>query len=409
MGWRPTATLARAVGCATVALALALVAGRPALVVLAVPFAVHAALALTRRPTSSPTGRARWRAESVAEGQATWLDLRLDGEAEDVTWVVRSSSQLDCEPQAVAASGPTSVRVGARRWGVREPAGVAYLATGGWGGFRVGPAPASPGRLRVLPAALAYDASAPLPHPLGLVGAHASHRTGAGLEYNQTRAFASGDRLRRINWRVSSRTPSLLVDTTLTEDDASVLLVVDLLTDVAGRPGNATSADLGVRATATLAGHHLALGDRVGVRVLASSSTTVRAGSGRRHLRRIQGVLAGSVPGSSERVAMPPLRTPPGTTIILLSPLLATALTDALGELLSHGRTLVVVDTLPPDARPPAAPGTDPELAALAWRMRALDRAEVVAALERVGVRVVPWRGPGSLDVVLRQLARGPR
>ena len=74
-----------------------------------------------------------------------------------------------------------------------------------------------------------------------------------------------------------------------------------------------------------------------------------------------------------------------------------------------RGQVLVVVDTLPPDVRPAITKHTDPELASLAWRMRALDREEVVLMLQRAGAPVIPWVGPRSLDQVLRRLTRVDR
>jgi hypothetical protein len=45
-------------------------------------------------------------------------------------------------------------------------------------------------------------------------------------------------------------------------------------------------------------------------------------------------------------------------------------------------------------------------LADLAWRMRRLERDQVLAGLAALGCPVIAWRGPGTLDDVLRRLAR---
>ena len=44
--------------------------------------------------------------------------------------------------------------------------------------------------------------------------------------------------------------------------------------------------------------------------------------------------------------------------------------------------------------------------AALAWRMRLLERDALLTRLRRSGIPVVAWRGPGTLDEVLRRLGR---
>jgi hypothetical protein len=64
--------------------------------------------------------------------------------------------------------------------------------------------------------------------------------------------------------------------------------------------------------------------------------------------------------------------------------------------------TVVVVDTFPDHL----VAGTGDVYQSLAWRMRLLSREAQVSSLRLRGVPVVPWRGPGSLDQVLRDIAR---
>ena len=52
------------------------------------------------------------------------------------------------------------------------------------------------------------------------------------------------------------------------------------------------------------------------------------------------------------------------------------------------------------------------EFTALAWRIRLLERRRELRAVAAAGIPVVAWRGPGSLDQVIRDIARrstGPR
>ena len=65
--------------------------------------------------------------------------------------------------------------------------------------------------------------------------------------------------------------------------------------------------------------------------------------------------------------------------------------------------TVVVVDTFPEHLTDAA--GTN-LYESLAWRIRLLSRDAQVNSLRLRGVPVVPWRGPGSLDQVLRDIAR---
>ena len=111
----------------------------------------------------------------------------------------------------------------------------------------------------------------------------------------------------------------------------------------------------------------------------------------------------------------------PGAFVVLLSALVsAEPLTHAV-RLARSGHAVVVVDTLPPELTGPdatddavvAATGVDdPRLARLVWRLRLLDREREAHRCSAAGVPVLAWRGPGSLDTVLRQAtrrSRGPR
>ena len=227
------------------------------------------------------------------------------------------------------------------------------------------------------------------------------------------RPFQPGDRIRRVDWRVSLRTQQLHVAAAPAEQDHAVLLLLDVLADhgaSGGLGGEESSLDRTVRVTAALAEHHLRHGDRVAVRTLDAGDPGVPGSGGTRQLRRVQVWLSDVRAG--DRDADPDLRrlgVRAGTTAILLSPLLSETAAAAAAALLRRGVEVMVVDTLPPTLRPAVPPGADPRVAALAWRMRRLERDLVVARLGALGCAVVAWRGPGTLDGVLRSAARrGP-
>ena len=92
--------------------------------------------------------------------------------------------------------------------------------------------------------------------------------------------------------------------------------------------------------------------------------------------------------------------------MLVFSPMLAPSVGTVTATLTRRGVPVLVVDTLPPDAVPAVGEGVDPEVARLAWRMRLLERSVVLDRLSRLGCPVVAWRGPGTLDDVLRRLAR---
>ena len=340
-GWRPTETLVRALaagaGCAVVAVAF----GRPDLWVLGAPLLVAGVLALVRRPPLDahplrPVADLANRA--LREGQRTSVTVRLGGlrGAEQVTRTVdraafvtvdrqsRTSTHL-CDPDE--DTHDLVVDLTTERWGHREVGAGQAAATSPWAGWRWGPQPV-PGRsLTVLPAAAGFASRAQAPHPLGLVGAHQSRRTGDGSEFAGIRPFAVGDRLRRINWRVSLATGELHVVQTRAEEDTAVLLLVDALVDVGasgGVDGSASSLDLTVRAASALTEHHLRAGDRVGLRVLGPAEAPVGFGSGSA-APDADPALVGADPSRTLRRGEGPrfrLHAPDGTVVLLLTPML---------------------------------------------------------------------------------------
>ena len=93
---------------------------------------------------------------------------------------------------------------------------------------------------------------------------------------------------------------------------------------------------------------------------------------------------------------------------MVLTPLLTPDITTAMVTLARRGLDVVCIDTLvegtlPDTARDPRSSG------ALAWRLRLLEREIQLTEVSRRGIPVVPWRGPGSLDEVLRRLAQRSR
>ena len=416
--WRPTGALSRALVIAAVAIAVALLVGDPSLVVIAVPFVLLATLGLMHRPSGTPRLVSQVDHQTLHEGQGTTSRLVVE-DAEDAEWLTRASGQppyVVMRPSSgnvgALLPGPVpDVEVSPRRWGRRMLGEEKVALFTPWGGYRFGPVQLGGQLVRVLPQTAPYDSRAEAPQPLGLVGAHRSRRGGSGTELAGIRPFAPGDRLRRINWRVSLRTDTLHVVSTRAEEDTGVLLVVDALADHGasdGIDGSSSSLDLAVRAGAAIAEHHIRAGDRVALRVVGRGGEQVGYGAGRRHLRRLQSTLATIRPGEIRDAddGVLQLRVTGGTVVIVLTPMLAESIGTVAATLTRRGVPTIVVDTLPADARPGVPDGTDAVLAGLAWRMRLVERTTVLGRLSGLGCPVVPWRGPGTVDEVLRRLSR---
>ena len=411
--WRPTPSLVRACLISLVGLAGGVVAGLDVLVVLAAPFVLLATMGLLGRPRSTPEIHTQIDHHRLHEGQGTTSRLVVDDldDVEHVARVAGPAPHVGTRPAhgatgALVADGMPVLEFSPRRWGRRVIGAERVVLTSAWGGWRWGPVDMPEHGLSVLPQTAPYDSRAEVPQPDGLVGRHRSRRLGSGTEFEGIRRFATGDRLKRINWPVSLRTGDLHVVTTRAEQDAGVWLVVDGLRDIGvsgGIDGAASSLDLTVRAAAALAEHHIRTGDRVGLLVLASDPVRVRLGGGARHLQRLHGTLA-RVRTDMRSVAPErlDLGATAGSVVHVLSPMLFTPLVTATASLQRQGAAVVVIDTL--GERPPEADRL--ALPSLASRMQKIERDDRLRQLAELGCPVVPWRGPGTLDTVLHQLAR---
>jgi uncharacterized protein (DUF58 family) len=417
--WRVTAAQVRATATAAVVTLFALALGRPDLLVLAAPFGLACALGFAHAPRTPVAIRVQLADRWLYEGQSTVLHI-APGETRDLEQVTVALS-----PPPFMAAQPASGMVAAtpqggseldlrlttspRRWGVRSVGSGLFAATSHWGGYRWGPHRLPEVSMTVLPEARPFT-SDESPHPVGLVGQNRSRRSGAGSEFFAIRPFQPGDRLRRVNWRTTLRTGEVHAVGTTAQEDSSVLILIDAITDVGvsgGIDGEVSALDAAVRAASALAAHHVGVGDRVALRVLGRTNQALGPGSGVRHQRRLQELLAHVQPGWPDLLGGGHLRfrAGAGTVVVVLTPLLAPEITTVMVTLARRGLTVVAVDTLAPSTLP--EPAHDPLSAArLAWRMRLVEREMQVTEVTRRGIPVVPWRGPHTLDEVLRRLAR---
>jgi uncharacterized protein (DUF58 family) len=420
--WQPTAALVRSAVTAGAVLLAGVAFGRPELLVLAVPFGLAAAVAIAHAPRSRPTTRLRVAHRWLHEGQSTTVGVEVFSvdELEQVTATLSPPAYVAAQPATGATS--TTVRgdrhttlrfsVSPRRWGRRSVGSVVVGATTPWSGFRWGPQRLPETNLVALPETRAFR-SGETPHPVGLIGQNRSRRAGHGSEFHTIRPFQPGDPLRRVNWRTTLRTGQLHAVGTTAQEDSTVLLLLDAVIDLGasgGIDGPASTLDVTVRAASDLAAHHTRVGDRVALRVLGRTGQTLGPGTGLRHQRRLQELLALVQPGRPELLDARRLRLRigPGSVVVVLTPLLAPDITTILVTLARRGLDVVCIDilvdgTLPDTARDPRSTG------ALAWRLRLMERQIQLTEVARCGIPVVPWRGPGSLDEVLRRLAQRAR
>lgn len=429
--WLPTRALRRAATLILGLLVAAVVTGRVDLVVLAAPFVLGTALALRRRPRQVPRLQISTRDPHLVEGSGTRIAVTVtdpDEAAYDLA-VVRTEL-----PRWVA------VRDGGRALGLpvrgNEAATIPLPASAlRWGWHRVGPArayavacdalvqsrpvEALPLRVKVFPRTARFSADDAMPKAAGLVGAHRSRRYGDGGELAGIRQFVPGDRLRRIDWRSSLRTGELHVAQTLSDRDAEVVLLLDVLHEAGesgGIDGAASVLDTTVRAAAGIAQHYLGRGDRVMLVEYGGRGRALRPGSGRRHhLAALEWLLAVTPgeqryghlygPGGRGGLASSVLaryRLPSSALLVVLTPLLETRSVASLAELVRGGRPVIAVDTLPEHV----SSEHRGRWSDVAYRLWQLERENTVGQLLEHGVPTVAWAGAGSLDQVLRDVSR---
>lgn len=436
--WRATPAHARAVLVGVALLGLGVILRRPDAVALGTPLVIVAAWSIIRRPVESPVVHAWLRHAVLREGQTTaWtVDARPGPGVEDVAFAVteteftRYTPTSQCAATGDVATDPrVDVLCQSTRWGLRALGPATCAVSSAFGSHVWSPPPVEAAPVPTVPLPEAFSARSPTPDPYGLVGRSRSRRHGDGSELADVRAFRFGDRLRRIHWPVSVRTGELHVTTTYSDEDSEILLLVDAMQDLGrstGLDGESSSLDNGVRAAAAVAEHYLRAGDRVGLQVLgAHRSPRLSAGLGSNQLRRLLDVLArvrvadGGV--VDEKRLAGQLRHPVavGTLVVFLTPAVSVHVLAHAAQLARRGTSTIVVDTLPRsmasgDVTDEQLAGLVPEQdlspgARLAWRIRLLERSREMTRTRLSGVPIVTWVGPGTLDLVLRDLARQRR
>lgn len=300
------------------------------------------------------------------------------------------------------------------RTGPQDLAEVDALGIGPGAASASEPAEPASRAVLVLPATRPLD-DVPLPPRLrGLTGAHESRRPGEGGSLRDVHPFTPGDRLRRIDWRVTARRApdlhELYVRREHAQAEAVVMIVVDSRDDVGPDPAtwrgseppdaaDATSLDVARQSAASVAEAFLGRGDRVGLDDLAAMRRPLPAGGGRRQLDRIRQALAVTAPVGepARRVRAPQL--PSGALVVVFSTFLDDDAAAVAASWRRAGHRVVAVDVLP---RVRTSELSDRQRIAL--RIVTLSREDRLAALADADVEVVQWRDAPA--VALARLAR---
>jgi uncharacterized protein (DUF58 family) len=397
--WAPSDHHRRLTTVALLPLLAALIFGRAGYLVLAAPLVTALALA-ARRPAYGARITVQRSADRCVEGEDIAVRVRVEpgGPADGVHVSLLLPPALkatDGSATQVHAGGTaeTQCQVSAQRWG--RWAGQAVLKVSSRGGLFDGSVHVDLGELTVFPRPPALTQLA-LPAELHTrIGDHVDRRPGEGVEFAGVRPFTPGDRLRRINWPVTSRRGALHVNQFAAERAAEIIAFVDAFTDTG--PAGESTLDRAVRGAAGLARAYTQAGDRVGVITMYGPLRWIAPGTGHRQFFRV----AESVLDAREALSylppdvsrIPRAALPLGALVVFFSPLLDDRAVAAAMDLRERGYALIVVDVL----------GTQPQpgktaLGDLALRLWHLERRALRYRLESVGIPVTGWPGKPGQD-----------
>ncbi len=232
-------------------------------------------------------------------------------------------------------------------------------------------------------------------------GDHVARAPADGIEFATVRPFAYGDSVRRVNWRVTSRTQELHVNLAHPERNSDVVLFLDTFTDVALATGS--TLDITVRGASAVAQHHLRHNDRVGLVSFGGNARWLTASMGRSHTYRIAEFLLdidATFSYAWKDIKLLPHGTlPSGALVVAFSPLVDERAVRALADLGERGFPVIAVDTLSED-EVTCGQGREAAVAYRAWKLqRDMQRTRLGAS------GVMTYSGAGGVLAALHALS----
>jgi uncharacterized protein (DUF58 family) len=350
--------------------------------------------------------------DRVIEGDKVGVEITLEAEAPvghlEILLRLPEGLELDdgrpVTTTALTAAGPRRLRrsVRCRYWGgyhlgaliirARDPLGLFVFeqSVDRRQALRVYPRP-EPLRTLVRPAETQLFA-----------GNERARSKGEGIEFADVRPFLPGDRVRRINWRLSSRRTELYVNDYHHERNTDVVLFLDTFAEA--RRLGATTHHQAVRAAAALAEHYLRRRDRVGLVGFGGILCWLQPQMGAvQRYRIVESLIDTDVVFSyawKEIRVIPRAMLPPKALVIAVTPLLDDRTVAALLDLHARRFDLAIVEISPIDFTvvPPGETG------AIAHRIWRLDREVVRHGFQRLGIPVAAWHVGRPLEPTLQEV-----
>jgi uncharacterized protein (DUF58 family) len=236
-------------------------------------------------------------------------------------------------------------------------------------------------------------------------GDEVSRRKGDGIEFADVRPFMPGDRVRRINWRMSSRLGQLHVNELHPERNSDVVIFLDAFAEL--KSEHRSTLDPAIRAAVAIAHRYLRRRDRVGLVRFGGTLSWLSPATGSVQLYQIlEALLETHIYFSYvwRGIDVIPVRTlPPDALVIAISPLLDMRSLGALLDLRARGFDLVVIEISPEDYVRPLERDEVKDLAFRLWKLR---RELVRDRFHRLGVPVSSWPADQELESVMEELRR---
>jgi uncharacterized protein (DUF58 family) len=396
---------------AAIALVAALAAGRPELAALATPFILLVAVGLAGAEPLALDGALRLEPDRAVEGEQVraTVTVRGRGAAARVEVHLPTSSRLHADSIPIAFWLPRGEQreiefeLSVGRWGVHRAGPAVVRARDRLGVLALEGPLGSPRDLRAYPTVgRLRRLVAPL-QTRPILGSQVSRERGEGIEFADVRPLAPGDRVRRINWRATSRRRVPYVNVQHPEQSADVVLFLDTFAEA--EHADEGTLDAAVHAAVALASAYLARRDRVALVSFGGVLNWLTASAGTRQLYRIVDALLSSDARLSfawkDVTHLPRGLVPARSLVLALSPLLDARGTGALLDLRARGYDLAVVEISPVALTPADAAGPD-RLPLRLWR---LQRDAMRARFETLGVPMARWAYPGaSLELAIEEV-----
>jgi uncharacterized protein (DUF58 family) len=228
-----------------------------------------------------------------------------------------------------------------------------------------------------------------------------SKSPGLGTEFFEIRDYSPTDEFRRINWKASARSQTLLSNEYETERMADIYMILDstgsslyFLKDYA-------------RVCLSFVDFFLRMGNRVGLVIIGKFWTWVGSGSGRRQLLRVAESILEERPEDPLSSTYPVENTvrfvPRISSVIILSPMKNEVVKEVVRRLIDRRQKAIAI--IPSSITSNLDPEkTDLPWVALAKRLIHLERESALKFLKNVNIPVIEWDPQLSVSSTLEAL-----